>query len=130
MSVPKIVLDGSMPYGSRAITVNGTVYKMNNLSVTPTIETAQDVNTDGTPGRIRKTRGVRNWSGELQLASSSTARPMMGDTFTAQYDSNYGTETFVFDDVPHEEDNSATSIRVLKVSGHILLNPGSFSTVS
>ena len=129
MSVPRIALDGSMAYGSRVITINSIAYVMNSLSVETSTNEAADFNSDGTPNRIRKTRGARKWSGELQLATSSTARPKFGDTFTATYDSSYGSETYMLDDVPYEEDNNANSIRVIKVSGHIVLNPASYTTV-
>lgn len=119
-----------MPYGSRTITVNGTAYKLNNLNVAAPVEVAQDKNPDGTPNRVRKTADVRTWSAELQLASASTPRPQFGDTFSAVYDPVIGSETYAFDPLPYEEDNSPTAIRVIKVTGWVVLNPSQYSVVS
>ena len=127
MAQTKQVLDGTMPVGSRAITINGVVYKLNKLTVTPAAERGSDNNPDGSPNRVRSVQGVKNWSAECQLATASTGRPKPGDTFTATYDSTIGSETYVVELVPHEEDNSPTGIRVLNISGWVALNPGSIT---
>ena len=130
MAVPRILLDGSMAYGSRIITVSGVAYTMESFTVEPSTDMAEDKNSDGTPNRVRKTRGLRKWSGTLQLATNTTARPIFGNTFTTQYDPAYGSETYVFDDVPYEEDNQPNAIRTVKVTGHIALNPSNLTTVA
>ena len=124
MSVPKMYLDGTMAYGSRTITTTtgAVTYIASNIKVDRPTTEAIDEHADGTPGRRRETAGVATLTAELQLATSSTAYPVFGDTFTTTLDSNYGSETWVISPVPHEEDNKPGSIRVVNITAKKVIN--------
>ena len=122
MAVPKIILDGTQAYGTRTLTIGGVAYKVNNISVTRPSTEAEDENTDGTPNRRRETRGRATLTGELQLATSSTAYPKFGDTFSATFDAQYGSETFVLKPVPYGETNAAGDIRVVAIEATEVIN--------
>ena len=110
---PSIVLDGTMAYGSRSITINGTAYILNNFTIDrPTIE-ASDETAVGAPGRRRETAGRATLTGELQLATSTTPFPQFGDTWTMTCDSNYGVETWQASPPSYTESNQPSDIRVV-----------------
>lgn len=122
MAVPKIVLDGTMAYGSRVLTINSVAYIVNNIQITRPSTEAEDEKQDGTPGRRRETRGRAEFSGELQLAASNTAYPKFGDTFSATFDAQYGAETFALQPVPYGETNAAGDIRVVNITAKEVVN--------
>ena len=122
MPTPNIVLDGSQPYGSRTLTINGVAYKANNIQIQRPTTDVEDQSTDGTPGRARYTRQRATLTAELQLATSSTAYPIFGNTFSATFDSNIGSETFVLMLTPWEESNSPSEIRVANITAKTVVN--------
>lgn len=127
MSVPAIVLDGAMPYGSRIETINGTAYKCNNISITRPVAEAQDNDTDGREQRARYTSQRAQLTAELQLPNAGT-RPQFGQTFTDTFDANYGAETFVLMPVEYQESNDPTGIRVIPLSARKVIQ--SITTVA
>lgn len=117
MSVPNIVLDGTMAYGSQTVTINSVSYIANNIQITRGKDEVIDPNATGVPSRRRATETLATISCELQLAASSTAYPKFGQTFTLTVDANYGAEDWVLDPVNHTETREAGDIRVLNVTG-------------
>lgn len=128
MSVPAIILDGSMVYGSFSITTSaGTTFILNNFTVTRPSTEAMDENTVGSPQRRRETHGLSEFTAECQLASSSTNPPKFGDTFSLTCDANYGSETWVFSPVEFDANNQPGAIRVVPVKGKKVMS-GSITT--
>lgn len=117
MSVPNIVLDGTMAYGSQTVTINSVSYIANNIQITRGKDEVIDTNATGIPARRRATETLATISCELQLAASSTAYPKFGQTMTLTVDANYGSEDWVLDPVNHTETREAGDIRVLNITG-------------
>jgi hypothetical protein len=130
MPTPAIVLDGTMAYGTQSVTINSVVYLINNVKVARAVGEAHDEGVDGRPARNRYTAGVDELTGELQLATSATAYPAFGGTFTLTLDSNYGSETWIVMPTDAEQSNSATEIRVAPLKAKKATNPSSVTTVS
>ncbi len=129
MAAPRIVLDGTQAYGSRTLTIGGVAYKANNIKVARPHTDAKDEDTNGTPGRARYTADRAVLTAELQLATSSTAYPVFGTTFSATFDSAaYGSETFVVMPVEQEEDNGEGNIRKFTLVANLVVN--SITTVA
>lgn len=123
MSVPAIVLDGVMQYGSQTITINGVAYNLNNINIDRGVTDAVDQNTTGNPQRARYTHGQSILTAELQLATGGTVRPPFGQTFTITVDSNYGAETYVLSKpTAYEADNQAGNIRVANITAARVMN--------
>lgn len=128
MAAPTYFLDGSQPVGcivgtSGTVSINSVNYIVNNFEVSrPTIE-AKDFLAKGTPGRRRVTADWATFTAELQLATDSTAYPPFGSTFTAVVDStNYPGEVWVIDEPVQSQSNSASEIRVARISGKKVVN--------
>jgi len=117
-----------MAYGSQAVTINGVAYILNNFNVSRPKTDADDNDTDGGPQRRRTTHGRSTFTAECQLATSSTARPKFGDTFSLTVDSNYGSELWALDPTGFEMDNGPGNIRVAAISGWKVIS-GSITTV-
>jgi hypothetical protein len=118
MPVSNIVLDGTMAYGSRTVTCsNGVTYVANNIQITRGKDEVVDTGVTGIPTRARATETLATISCELQLEAANTAYPKFGQTFSATFDANYGSETFRIDPVNHTETREAGDIRVLNITG-------------
>ncbi len=118
MSVPNIVLDGTMAYGSQTVTISGGgTYIANNIQISRGKDEVIDTGATGIPTRRRATETLATISCELQLAASGTAYPKFGQTMTLTVDANYGAEDFVLDPVNHSETREAGDIRVLNITG-------------
>ncbi len=118
MPVAALILDGSMPYGSISITAsNGVAYILEEFTVDRSSTKADDNNAVGSPQRRRATHDRSTFTAVMQLATSGTARPGFGDTFTVTVDSNYGAELFTFDPVPTTYTNDPGDIRKVRVTG-------------
>ena len=122
MPAPRIVLDGSMPYGTRVLTINAVSYKANDINIARPITTAEDNNIDGTPNRARYTAQRYQLTANLQLATSATARPAPGQTFSDTFDPTYGVETFVITEAPYVEDNEPGNIRTVAITAMQVVN--------
>lgn len=116
-----IILDGTMAYGSRIVTINGVQYKCDDIEITRPVTYADDNTQTGTPQRRRATAGRPDFKGTLQLASSSTAYPAFGNVISGTFDSNYGAEYFALDPVPYTETAAPGDIRKVAVTGWKLL---------
>ena len=122
MPVPKIVLDGSMPYGSRILTINAVTYKVNSLTIPRATATAEDNDEAGNPNRKRWTATRHVLTAELQLATGSTVYPQFGNTFSGTFDSNYGSENYVIVAADYEETNDPGAIRTVSITAEQVIN--------
>ena len=117
MSVPSIVLDGVMAYGTQSVVINSVTYIANNIQISRGKDEVIDTGATGIPTRRRATETLATISMELQLATGSTAYPKFSQTATLTVDSNYGAEDWVLDPVSHTETREAGDIRVLNLTG-------------
>ncbi|MEM6884780.1 MAG: hypothetical protein AAF571_07080 [Verrucomicrobiota bacterium] len=91
--------DGSIPYGSRVITINLVTYVADNIEVQrPTKEILRTDEVDEPSGAVTYADFVTG-SATLQMATSSTAMPPLGQTFTETFDTTVGSETFIIKNV-------------------------------
>ncbi len=134
MASPLAYLDGTQAYGvtigtSGVLTIGGVAYKVNNFTPDRPVQAAQDYNPNGSPNRQRVTADFATFTAELQLATSSTAPPTMGMTFTATIDSNFGAELWAIDTVTPAQTNETGAIRVAQITGRKVYN-GSVTLVN
>jgi len=120
MAVPRISQDGAQAYGvtigsSGVVTINGIAYKVNSVTPTRNVETARDKLPDGGNGRQRWTADFDEADMELQLATSSTAPPQFGQTFSMTLDANYGSELWNVMPNSPEQTNDPGAIRVAQI---------------
>lgn len=135
MPVPSITLDGTMAYGvtvgaSGVVTINSIAYKINSVTPTRAVDTAEDRDPDGSPNRARYTAGFDEVDMEAQLATSSTAVPQFGQTFSMTLDANYGSETWIVMPNSAAQSNDPGEIRVASFRARKAQNPSAISTVN
>lgn len=118
MSTPaNFIKDGTPPSGTTTITTSEAVtYIVNNETITPTWDEASNRTATGGPNQLLLVKGRYKYSGEWQLASSSTTYPTPGATFTRAVPQEAATVTFVVAGTPFEYTNEV-QIRVAKVEG-------------
>lgn len=129
MAVPTHVIDGAHAYGTQLVVTAAGSFIADNFTVNRGVQKAQDRTRTGAPQRQRKTADFDTFSATLQAPSGSSAWPKFGDTFTLTLDDNYGAELFSFDPVIVENNNDATAIRKMPVTGDKVYN-GSVTTAS
>lgn len=129
MPAPRITVDGSMAYGSPVVTINGTAYQLNNINVERPETKALDRDGSGRPQRQRWTADVATLTAEAQYATSATALPIFGQTFTLTVDPAYGSELWCVMPQNYAATNGEGDIRVIPLRAEKVLN-GSVSTVS
>jgi hypothetical protein len=99
--------DGTIPYGSRVLTINTVTYIANNIRISrPTKVIRRTNELDEPTGSV----GIKDFvtgSAELQLATSSTAEPPQGQTFAVTFDATIGSETFLIKDVDRPEEKGS-----------------------
>lgn len=117
-----------MPYGSTAVTINSVVYIVKSFTPDRPVSEVVDEDANGSDARARVVRKQSGFSAELQLATSSTAYPQFGQTFSYTVDSNYGAETWVVHNAIPNISNAAGDIRTVNVTGKSVLV--SITTVS
>lgn len=123
MAVPQFILDGTPPYGTKGtITIAGTVYNIEDEKVTPNWADAQDRLPTGAPNRKRWTKDRYGLELKLQLASSATAYPPSGSTFSYQIKSETSTTTFVVIHVPEERNNEVAFIETVTIQCESVIN--------
>jgi hypothetical protein len=128
MPVPNSFLDGEMPYGTTPVTIDGETYIVKSFTPDNPVAEVVDEDSNGSDSRARVVRKQRGFSAELQLATSSTAYPQFGDTFTYITDPNYGTENWVVHTATVPRSNGASDIRTVSLTGKSVIN--SITTVS
>jgi hypothetical protein len=121
MPVPSSFLDGEMPYGTTPVTINSIVYIVKSFSPDRPVSEVVDENSVGGDSRARVVRKQSGFTAELQLATTSTAYPKFGDTFSYTVDSNYGAESWVVHSAIPGLSNGAGDIRTLSVTGKSVL---------
>ena len=122
MSVPNQILDGTPAYGTNTITVNAVTYIVNKETCTPNWGTAENHTAAGLPNQKRWTKGRYTYQGEWQLATSGTAFPPPGTTFTYTPPNEASAATFVVTTVPFESSNQPGEIRVANVTAESVVN--------
>lgn len=128
-----IVLDGTQAYGtpnSGTITINGVAYILENVNVDRPESKALSRDGSGRPNRQRFTADVATLTADLQLATSSTAYPGFGTTFTLTVDANYGSETWIVMPQNFVATHGEGDIRIAPLRATKAINPGSITTVA
>lgn len=117
-AVPGSVIDGiGIGYGSfiATFTIAGA-YIVENFTVNRPVQTARDRKTTGEPNRSRYTADFCSATGTLQAPAGAPGYPAFGDSFTAELDSNYGSEIWVIMPVPYTATNDPASLRKINVT--------------
>jgi len=73
----------SLPYGSRVVTVDSVGYIANNFSTSHSLNVIERTTELGAPNGAVGIQQARTGSAQLQLATSTTTAPDVGDTFSA-----------------------------------------------
>lgn len=116
MAVPSFILDGTPPYGTLGtITLNAVAYIVEDEKCTPEWTEAADRLANGRPNRARQTKGRYDLELKLQLASSATAYPPPGTTFTYTPKNEASPLTFYVIDTPEERNNEASFIETATI---------------
>ncbi len=112
MSVPSLILDGIMPYGTGTpLTINGITYAIESENITDNWTEAEDFTAEGKPNRLRLTKQRYTGSYTVQLATGSTQYPAQGQTFQRTPPNEASPVTFIVTGVPYTATNSAGDIR-------------------
>jgi hypothetical protein len=123
MATDKLILDGSMAYGTvLMVCSNGQTYTLDDFTVNRGHTLAQDFKSDGSPNRERITPTNPTFTAKMQLGTSTQVRPNAGCTFSVNVDANFGSETFKIFPVDYSSDNGAGNIRTVPVTGSKVLN--------
>ncbi len=115
MASPSYYTDGSPGFGTSTVTISGTTYVAENITINRPVAEAEDFTLTGSPSRKRVTALRANGTMTLQV-DSSTTRPQMGQTFSLNVDANFGAETFVLKEVGVEQSNDAGTLRKIPVT--------------
>ena len=86
--------DGSIPFGSVTLTINSVAYIAENVVVNRPTQTIQRRNAVNEPSGSVGVADFITGSATLQKASSSTALPIPGLSFSYTEDATVGAETF------------------------------------
>jgi hypothetical protein len=87
--------DGSIPYGSKVLTINSVAYVAENFDVTRDAKTIDRENEVGEPSGQIGIATVPTATATLQLATTSTVQPLQGNTCSVTCDSVIGAETWI-----------------------------------
>lgn len=116
MAVSNFILDGTPPFGTMGtITLNAVAYIVEDEKCTPEWTEATDRLANGRPNRARQTKGRYDLELKLQLASSATAYPVPGTTFTYTPKNEAAPLTFYVVETPEERNNEATFIETVTI---------------
>ena len=95
--------DGTIPYGSRVLSIAAVSYVADNIEVQRPSKTIERTNEIDEPSGQVSYAGFVTGTATLQLATTSTAQPAAGAEFSATFDSGIGSETFYVTDVGRSE---------------------------
>jgi hypothetical protein len=98
----------SLPYGSRVVTVDSVGYIANNFSTSQSLNVIERTDSLGAPNGAVGIQQARTGSAQLQLATSTTTIPDVGDEFTAN------SVTFFLTEVSRPEE--AQGFKVVDIS--------------
>jgi len=82
MAIPYLTA-ATLPYGSRVVTIGAVGYIANSFSPSQSLQVIERQNELGAPNGAVGIRVARTGSTSLQLASTSTTAPAVGDEFSA-----------------------------------------------
>lgn len=129
MAVPHQLLDGTPPYGTKGtITLNSVVYIIEEEELTPNWSESMTRDGNGVVNRRRHLRQPYSLRLKLQLASSSTAYPPVGTTFTYAVKNETSAPTFVVRDVPENRNNEENFIESVTITCPEVVNPSALTT--
>jgi len=115
MSAPRTVIDGAQYYGSYVIAVASDDFIFDDITIDRPTEDATDMDEVGRPARARYTAGRVTGTATVQIPASGV-RPTFGQTFSEEFDPEYGTETFVIKEAPFNASSAPTEIRKVSVT--------------
>src|SRR5689334_15403512 len=95
--------DGSIPYASRVVTINSVAYIAENISVKRPAVIIERRNELNEPSGWVGIADFITGTATLQMASTSTAQPPAGQTFSTTFDATIGAETFVITEIDKSE---------------------------
>lgn len=75
-------LDGTPVVGSHEVTIDSVTYILGNITVTHPSNVVEDMDEDGAPARAAIFPMNSTLTADFQFASSATACPSQGDSFT------------------------------------------------
>jgi hypothetical protein len=91
MAIP-YTTTASLPYGARTVLIDSTTYIANNFSTSQSLNVIERTTELGAPNGAVGIQQARTGSAQLQLATSSTTAPDVGDTFLANSVTYFVTE--------------------------------------
>ncbi|SRR6266568_1671721 len=98
--------DGSIPYGSRVLTINSVTYVADNLIITRPRKMIERTNHLDVPSGQVSVPGFVSGTATLQL-STDGAVPLADDTFSDTFVTSIGAETFFLTDIGQPESKDA-----------------------
>lgn len=96
--------DSNIPVGSVTLTINSVTYICETFKVERTVDARKRLAADGTPGGSFGIADFPTYTATLQKATTSTALPPLGQTFTYTDDSTIGSETWYVQNVSQPRD--------------------------
>lgn len=91
--------DGSIPYGSQVLTINAVTYVAESITLSEPTNVIERMNELGEPSGQVLVNQFNTGSATLQLASTSTAHPANGMTFTADLQKAGSNQTYIVSEV-------------------------------
>lgn len=98
--------DGTVQYGSRVLTINAVAYVADNINVNRPGKTIERTNELDEPSGQVSYSGFVTGSATIQLATSATAIPVQGLTFSTTFVTSIGSETFYIESVDQPEEKA------------------------
>jgi hypothetical protein len=98
----------TLPFGSEVLSIDSVSYIAENFRVSQSSVTAERMGVDGAPNGFALNKGPKTGSTTLQLATATTAIPMVGHQFTRD------SVVFVLTEVGEEQ--SQNGIRTVPAS--------------
>jgi hypothetical protein len=107
MAIPYLT-SATLPYGSRVLTIDSVGYIANNFSTSQSLNVIERTTELGAPNGAVGIQQARTGSAQLQLATSTTTVPDVGDEFAAN------SVTFFLTEVSRPEE--AQGFKVIDIS--------------
>lgn len=106
--------DGTIPYGSRVLTINGVDYVATNIEIRRPEQAIKRYNQLGEPSGSVGIADFVEGTATLQLATTSTVIPVQGLEFSATFIVSVGSETFYLTEITQPE--GQTSEKLINVT--------------
>ncbi|PAW76820.1 MAG: hypothetical protein B9S32_13865 [Verrucomicrobia bacterium Tous-C9LFEB] len=109
--------DGSIPYGSKVLTIATVTYVADSIKVSRPSKVIERTNEIDEPSGQVIIGGFVTGDATLQLATAATAYPPLGSEFTITLDTVIGAETFIIterDDAVAKGDETKVPIKFRK----------------